>query len=55
MSLDAMPIKARLKPAEVRQAFKLLSLDLLFVVTMVFRGADKGKALWRITIIQRTV
>jgi hypothetical protein len=38
--LEAMPIVARLKPAEVRQALKMLSFgDLLFVVSMLFRGS----------------
>lgn len=38
--LEAMPIVARLKPAEVRQALKLLTFrDLLFVVSMLFRGS----------------
>jgi hypothetical protein len=36
--MEAMPIVARLKPAEIRQALKLLSLgDLLFIVSMLFR------------------
>ena len=38
--MEAMPIVARLKPAEVRQALKLLSFsDLLFIVSMLFRGS----------------
>lgn len=38
--LEAMPIVARLKPAEVRQALRLLTFgDLLFVISMVFRGS----------------
>lgn len=38
--LEAMPIVARLKPAEVRQALKMLTFgDLMFVVSMLFRGS----------------
>lgn len=38
--LESMPIVARLKPAEVRQALKLLSIgDLFFIVSMPFRGS----------------
>ena len=38
--LEAMPIVARLKPAEVRQALKLLTLgDLFFVISMALRGS----------------
>ena len=38
--LEAMPIVARLKPAEVRAALKLLTLrDLLFMLTMPLRGS----------------
>ncbi len=38
--MEAMPIVARLKPAEVRQALSLLSFgDLLFIVSMLFRGS----------------
>lgn len=38
--MEAMPIVARLKPAEVRQALKLLSFgDVLFIVSMLFRGS----------------
>ena len=38
--MESMPIVARLKPAEVRQALKMLSFgDLLFLVSMVFRGS----------------
>lgn len=38
--MEAMPIVARLKPAEVRQALKLLSFgDLLFLLSMRFRGS----------------
>jgi hypothetical protein len=38
--MEAMPILARLKPAEVRQALKLMTFgDLLFVVSMLFRGS----------------
>ena len=38
--MEAMPIRARLKPAEVRQAMKLLSFgDMLFIASMLFRGS----------------
>ena len=38
--LEAMPIVARLKPAEVRQALKMLTFgELMFVVSMLFRGS----------------
>lgn len=38
--MESMPIVARLKPQEVREALKLLSFgDLLFVISMVFRGS----------------
>ncbi|WP_428312994.1 hypothetical protein [Hydrocarboniphaga sp.] len=36
--MGAMPVEAVLTPAELRQAFKLLSLNLvLFVIGMLFR------------------
>jgi hypothetical protein len=38
--LESMPIIARVKPAEVRQALKMLSFsDMLFAASMVFRGS----------------
>jgi hypothetical protein len=38
--MDSMPIVARLKPVEVRQALKLLSFsDMLFAASMIFRGS----------------
>jgi hypothetical protein len=38
--MNSMPIVARLKPAEVRQALKLMSFaDVLFLISMVFRGS----------------
>lgn len=38
--MEAMPIVARLKPAEVRQALKLLSFgDMLFLLSMALRGS----------------
>ena len=38
--LDSMPIVARIKPAEVRQALRMLTFgDLLFLLSMIFRGS----------------
>lgn len=38
--MEAMPVIARLKPAEVRQALKLLSFgDLIFLASMALRGS----------------
>jgi len=38
--MDSMPIVARVKPAEVRQALKLLTFrDLLFAASMIFRSS----------------
>lgn len=38
--MEAMPLLARVKPAEIRQALRLLSIwDILFVITMIFRGS----------------
>ncbi len=38
--MNAIPIVARVKPAEVRAALSLLSIrDILFVCTMLFRGS----------------
>lgn len=38
--MEAMPIVARLKPAEVRQALKMMGLsDVMYLVSMLFRGS----------------
>jgi hypothetical protein len=38
--MGAMPIRAIVKPAEVRAVFKVMSLKtILFAITMLFRGS----------------
>jgi hypothetical protein len=38
--LESMPIIARVKPAEIRHAMKMLSLgDMVFAASMIFRGS----------------